>query len=268
MDENIKIIPVGHAENLINQKFNYLTVIGRAESPSTTNRAAYWWCKCDCGNYIKVKTSDLKSNHTKSCGCYNNKIRQINGQNNKINLTGQKFGHLTVIKDSGKRYKTYSGTRVVWLCLCDCGKYTEVNADNLKSGNTQSCGKCLNLSHGEEKIIHILQENNIQFEQQKTFNTCYFPSTNRLAKFDFYLSDCNLLIEYDGIQHFIQGTGQFDNQEKFIKTQENDKFKNQWCKENNIPLIRIPYWHYKDLCIEDLKLETSQFIYKGENNAE
>jgi len=36
--------------------------------------------------------------------------------------------------------------------------------------------------------------------------------------------------------------------------------KNQWCKENNIPLIRIPYTHLQDLCLEDLQLETSQFI--------
>ena len=32
-----------------------------------------------------------------------------------------------------------------------------------------------------------------------------------------------------------------------------------WCKDNNIPLIRIPYTHYKELKIEDLLLETSKF---------
>ena len=36
--------------------------------------------------------------------------------------------------------------------------------------------------------------------------------------------------------------------------------KNQWCKDNNIPLIRIPYTHLNNLCIEDLILETSKFI--------
>ena len=34
----------------------------------------------------------------------------------------------------------------------------------------------------------------------------------------------------------------------------------EWCKENNIPLIRIPYTHYDDIIIDDLKLETSKFI--------
>ena len=42
--------------------------------------------------------------------------------------------------------------------------------------------------------------------------------------------------------------------------QERDTYKNQWCKENNIPLIRIPYTHLNDLCLEDLLLETSKFI--------
>lgn len=38
--------------------------------------------------------------------------------------------------------------------------------------------------------------------------------------------------------------------------------KNQWCKDNNIPLIRIPYTHLDKLIIEDLKLETTTFLVK------
>ena len=56
----------------------------------------------------------------------------------------------------------------------------------------------------------------------------------------------------------------WNNKENFLKTQERDVLKNQWCKDNNIPLIRIPYWHLKDLCLEDLLLETSKFIVKEE----
>lgn len=52
------------------------------------------------------------------------------------NLTGKKFGRLTVIEDSGKR----SGGKVVWLCLCDCGNKKLVRSNNLISGNTKSCG--------------------------------------------------------------------------------------------------------------------------------
>ena len=63
------------------------------------------------------------------------------------------------------------------------------------------------------------------------------------------------MIEYDGIQHFIQGNGKFDNAEKFALTQKHDAIKTQWCKDNNIPLIRIPYTKYETLCIEDLILD-------------
>ena len=49
--------------------------------------------------------------------------------------------------------------------------------------------------------------------------------------------------------------------EKLLKTtREHDNFKNKWCKENNIPLIRIPYTHYNELSIKDIMLETSKFI--------
>ena len=45
-----------------------------------------------------------------------------------IDLSGQRFGKLTVIKDSGKRVNH----KVMWLCQCDCGNQIEVSGDNLK----------------------------------------------------------------------------------------------------------------------------------------
>ena len=54
----------------------------------------------------------------------------------------------------------------------------------------------------------------------------------------------------------------WNNKENFLKTQERDALKNQWCKDNNIPLIRIPYTHLNNLKIEDLLLETSEYIVK------
>ena len=59
------------------------------------------------------------------------------------------------------------------------------------------------------------------------------------------------------IQHFIKDNGYGADLENI---QKRDAFKNAWTKEKNIPLIRIPYTHYDDLCLEDLLLETSSFI--------
>lgn len=57
----------------------------------------------------------------------------------KINLEGQRFGKLVIIKDTKKRARNGG---VLWLCRCDCGNLTESRGDNLQSGRIQSCG-CL-----------------------------------------------------------------------------------------------------------------------------
>ena len=67
------------------------------------------------------------------------------------------------------------------------------------------------------------------------------------ARFDFYLPKLNILLEYDGIQHFKQG-----HWEPLEKIQERDAYKTQWCKDNNITLIRIPYTDYTKLTTEYL----------------
>lgn len=64
-----------------------------------------------------------------------------------IDLTGQRFGKLTVLSDTGQRH--YGS--VVWLCRCDCGKSTKATSGVLRSGKKLSCG-CYkgtgNLRHG------------------------------------------------------------------------------------------------------------------------
>lgn len=56
-----------------------------------------------------------------------------------IDLTGQKFGRLTVIKKSGK---DNSGKNIMWLCKCECGGFTKTTTAHLRDGHAQSCG-CL-----------------------------------------------------------------------------------------------------------------------------
>lgn len=206
-----------------------------------------WECKCDCGNTTYVSTANLTGGDiTKSCGCWN--IENLHSR--RENLIGQTFGNLNVLD--------YNTITCKWICQCNCKNQTikEVSTSHLKSGSVTSCG-CL-VSKGENKIINLLSENNIDFIAQKTFDTCRFLDTNRLAKFDFYINN-QYLVEYDGQQHFYSSTG-WNNEEKFEKTQQHDAIKNQWCKENNIPLIRIPYTHLNNLCLEDLIPERSDFL--------
>lgn len=58
---------------------------------------------------------------------------------NKIDLTGRKFGRLTVVSEAERISK-----RIRWICLCECGKIKNVDSTHLSSGLTKSCG-CLNV---------------------------------------------------------------------------------------------------------------------------
>lgn len=229
--------------DLTNQKFNYWTVLKRVENNSRGE--TMWLCQCQCGKQKIVNGYSLRKGTSKSCGCLQKKIAS---QNTFKDLTNKKFGHLLVLKF----FKKDKNKKSIWECQCDCDGKTiiYVRSADLLSGKTQSCG-CIK-SKGEEKIAKILKQNNIPFEKEKTFNSCRYPDTNSLARFDFYVNN-NYLIEFDGIQHF-QPSYDILQSGAFNLTKKHDEFKNQWCKENNIPLIRINYSQLKNLTMEDLKL--------------
>jgi len=101
----------------------------------------------------------------------------------------------------------------------------------------EGCPKC-NESKGEKEISKILKSLNINFVYQKKFSNC---KNQKKLSFDFYLPDYNTCIEYDGKQHFQETNYWKNNKMKLEKTKQNDLIKNNYCKENNIELIRIKY---------------------------
>lgn len=113
------------------------------------------------------------------------------------------------------------------------------------SGDVVSCGCQFFISKGEDKIKQILTNLNINFIRQYTFDDC-ISDKNAKLRFDFYLPDYNLCIEYDGEQHF-HPTNYFGGEETFQRRMELDKVKNEYCRNNNIHLIRIPYTNFKDI---------------------
>ena len=235
--------------DLTNKRFGKLIVLSQAENIQTPNGRSHvaWNCWCDCGNTCVVRGDNLRNGHTSSCGCMAAENRRQAGLGRKLPLEGKRFGKLLVQEDSGKRD---SRGGVIWKCLCDCGNTTFVSTSNLTRGKeaTISCG-CAK-SKGEEKIISLLLEMQIPFITQKRFDSCIFPETNRQLVFDFYLPEQNLLIEYDGEQHFHEiRNDRYD----FQGLQKRDAFKNQWCIDNNIPLVRIPYYDFDKLTIENMR---------------
>lgn len=99
----------------------------------------------------------------------------------------------------------------------------------------KGCNRC-NQSKGENLIELFLIKNNIKYESQKRFNDL---KESRLA-FDFWLHDHNMLIEFDGIQHFIP-IEYFGGEIAYNKYKANDRLKDEYCIQKGIKLLRIDY---------------------------
>ena len=247
--ENLEYIPVGRAKDLTGQIFGRLTVLGRAPADK---RYAKWWCICSCEehNIISVIGSHLLSGATNSCGCYNKEIVSKIGKKTKRDLTGQQFGELKVLEDDGTRDEAHRSIK--WKCQCSCGKVVHIRSDRLIGGDAWSCG-CQKQSQGEAKIRKILTEANIKFiceYSPKDFH--YDNNLKSYPRFDFYLPDYNKIIEFDGMQHFQESSTKFFGD--FKKQQNRDEAKNQYCKEHNIDLLRVPYWDIGKIDLEYLGL--------------
>lgn len=236
---------VNKTQDLSGLIFNKLTVLKKDEQLSQERGQSYWICQCECGNITSVTTANLKNGATKSCGCYKKKLISNLGKSKFKDLTGQRFGNLNVISVAGKDKEG----RYQYLCECDCGRQTIIRGSSLTSGNTKTCGECSHISFGEEKIKALLESNSIYYEYQKTFSSCKYPS-GKYAKFDFFV-DNRYIIEFDGKQHF-EATSGWNTEEQVKITQQRDQFKNHWCKQNNIPIIRIPYTKLRVLSFQDI----------------
>lgn len=130
----------------IGEKYNKLTII---ELDRKDNRnKPYYLCKCDCGNTKTVRYDCLKSGNTQSCGCALKESARKNGQKNFKDLTGKKFGRLTVIELIDKKDKYY---KKYYKCKCKCGNESIVSGSQLTTGKTKSCG-CLNLELASERM--------------------------------------------------------------------------------------------------------------------
>lgn len=225
---------------MIGQRFGRLVVVKRAGThvcPSGQKKPL-WLCKCDCGNMITVISEDLKTGHTKSCGCLPTKKRG----SGLLDLTGKRFGKLVAI-ERAEDYCYESKGKIItaprWLCKCDCGNMVIVQGGNLRSGNTTSCG-CENKASKSELIIsEFLNNNGIKYCREYSFDDLRNQSGN-LLRFDFAIFNDNeeivVLVEYQGSQHYLD-CGEFG----LYQRKYSDKMKREYCDMNNLFLCEIRY---------------------------
>lgn len=216
---------------LIGQTINKWTILEILK----IGKQAYAKCKCECGTIKNVRVLNILYGSSKDCGCGRKKMLR---ETKSGNLIGKKFGRLTVIEMLEESNKF---NRRQYKCLCDCGNEIIVPSSSLTSNHTLSCG-CL-VSYYNSYIAQLLDERKIEYKSEYRILI-----DNKQYRFDFYLPKYNLFIEYDGSQHFSPRfyIGMYKSEEigmeKFKSSKQRDIEKNEYCKRNNINLLRIPYW--------------------------
>jgi len=162
-------------------------------------------------------SSSLRYSNTK---IFSNKANIIH--NNKYNYSKVKYKH--------------SNKEIIIICPKHSNFLQKPSHHLIGRG----CPLC-SASKGENKIETWLSSNNIKFIPEKRFDTC---KNKRTLPFDFFLPDHNLLIEYDGEQHFSYRINKRYTTKLINKIRHNDFIKNQFCIENHINLLRIPYTEF------------------------
>lgn len=217
-------------KDIIGQQFNNLLVLEKTEKRQCGKILYKCQCNCEKQTIIYVNCTDLQSGHTKSCGCMKRKYNIGDIINNR---------QIIGIEES-------KNNRLYYKCKCLlCDREYLSLSYNLQKTISCGCQKSL----GEYNIITILEQNNIKYIKEYSFQNSYY-------RYDFALLDNNnkiiRLIEFDGEQHYeknIKNTG-WNTYEKYQYTLKNDIEKNILAHNNNIPLVRIPYWERDNITLE------------------
>lgn len=186
--------------------------------------------KCYRGHIWMAKPHDVKYSKSWCPIC-----------SNSVKLTIEEMQEIANARDGKCLSEKYVDSHTKLLWECKHGHKWKANPHDIKNGN-KWCPIC-NESLGERLISGFLKQNNIHFEREKKFINC--RGEKRMLSFDFYLPEQNILIEYDGKQHYEPVNFYGCSNERAMKTHlelmKNDKIKNDYCLKNGLILVRIPY---------------------------
>lgn len=211
-------------------------------------------------------TSEYKNNKSPIylthliCGTENievNRDRIVNGGlkvpcpncRDRVNFTNKtylkRFNSLHDDLELLENFEDCKDTKIKVKCNIDGHQWYANKYWLVREKSPTGCPICKS-SKGEKKIRKFLKENNIIFEEQKSFDDL---KMKRVLKFDFciYHNDKFILIEYDGRLHFEPFSSSEESMKKFKDTQYRDNLKNNYCKRNKFNLIRINYKQFEDI---------------------
>lgn len=180
------------------------------------------------GDFKQTPKSHLRGRGCPTCSRLNTNKKLASSNNYFIEKSNIIHNNKYIYNDN------YILSKIKLKIICPIHGEFEQTPDNHLNG--QGCSKCKR-SKGEEVIEKILIDNNIKYTTQKRFKDCI---DKRQLPFDFYLPDYNMCIEFDGEQHF-KVVEYFGGEKGYEDRQRRDKIKTNYCKENNIFLLRISH---------------------------
>ena len=125
------------------------------------------------------------------------------------------------------------GTKIKHKCKYN-HIYSQRPADHLRSIGCPLCSE----SHGEKFIRNYLDKHNIKYEPQKRFHDL---KDKQPLSYDFYLPNYNILIEYQGIQHFESVSFNGKDYTDLDKQKRHDNLKRAYAKDNGYRLLELHY---------------------------
>lgn len=192
---------------------------------------------CSCGNIFLTTFSRYKTIGNRCPICSKEKIGRHNRLNTdvflkKINEIGYEF--ITPIEE-------YKNEETKFKVKCNNGHIFTTYWKKFNGGCR--CPIC-NRSKGETRIENNLRMLNIKYASQKTYNDL-LSDYGKMLRFDFYLPDFNLLIEYQG--EFHDGNVRHQNKHQLERQKKYDKRKREYVKTHNINLLEIWYWDFDNI---------------------
>lgn len=198
--------------------------------------------KCECGNVFTTSFNHFKNDNVRRC---NNCTRELMSKLKR--LDDCEVRHLIESNNCKWIDGKYRNDRSKLTLECECGNIFKTNIQSFRTLNKRRCDVCSkSQTKGSLKIEEWLLENNITNIREYRFKDCKDKYT---LPFDFVVFNNDkliCLIEFDGEQHY-KPIKVFGGDYKFDKTKKHDEIKNEYCKINNIKLIRIPYWEIKNI---------------------